>query len=57
MKLLLALMSVTLLSACGEDRPPAPTAEEAARLDETEAMLNDVESLETVTQEPAEDRR
>jgi len=31
-----------LLCACGDDRPPAPTAEEAARLDETEAMLNNV---------------
>ncbi len=40
MKRLTALMLVTMLAGCGDDRPPAPTAEEAARLDETEAMLN-----------------
>ena len=31
-----------LLTACGEDRPPAPTAEENRQLDEAEAMLNEV---------------
>ena len=30
-----------LLTACGESRPPAPTAEENRQLDEAEAMLND----------------
>jgi len=30
-----------LLTACGEDRPPAPTAEENRQLDEAEAMLNE----------------
>ena len=30
-----------LLAACGEDRPPAPTAEENERLNEAEAMLNE----------------
>jgi hypothetical protein len=39
---LAALISLLLLSACRDDRPPAPTAEEAARLNETEAMLNNV---------------
>ena len=29
-----------LLSACGDERPPAPTAEENRQLDEAEAMLN-----------------
>lgn len=29
-----------LLAGCGEDGPPAPTAEESQRLDEAEAMLN-----------------
>ena len=38
----LALILALLLGACGDDRPPAPTPEEAARLDETEAMLNNV---------------
>ena len=31
-----------LLTACGEDRPPTPTAEENRQLDEAEAMLNEV---------------
>lgn len=30
-----------LLTACGADRPPAPTAEENRQLDEAEAMLNE----------------
>ena len=30
-----------LLTACGEKRPPAPTAEENRQLDEAEAMLNE----------------
>ena len=34
-------MIVLLLTACGEDRPPAPTAEENRQLDEAEAMLNE----------------
>ena len=42
MKRLTTLMLIIALAACGDDRPPAPTAEEAARLDETEAMLNNV---------------
>jgi predicted small lipoprotein YifL len=41
-KRLTALMLIMPLAACGDDRPPAPNAEEAARLDETEAMLNNV---------------
>ncbi len=30
-----------LLTACGEDRPPAPTEAENRQLDEAEAMLNE----------------
>jgi hypothetical protein len=41
-KCLTALMLIIPVAACGDERPPAPTAEEAARLDETEAMLNNV---------------
>ena len=35
------LLIALLLVACGEDRPPAPTAEENRQLDEAEAMLNE----------------
>jgi len=31
-----------LLAACHDDRPPAPTAEESAQLNQAEDMLNDV---------------
>ena len=41
-----ALIFPLLLAACGDDRPPAPTAEEAERLDEAEAMLNDMEQTQ-----------
>ena len=37
MKLLLAAL---VLTACGQDRPPAPTAEEAEQLNEAEKLLN-----------------
>ena len=33
-------ISMLALAACGDDRPPAPTAEEAAQLDEAEELLN-----------------
>ncbi|MEO5578693.1 MAG: hypothetical protein ABIR25_06555 [Sphingomicrobium sp.] len=38
------LLFALLLTACGEERPPAPTAEENRQLDEAEAMLNEVGS-------------
>ena len=52
MKRILVLGLTLLATACGVDRPPAPTPEEAARLDETEAMLNNVAE----TQEGPADR-
>jgi hypothetical protein len=39
-KALPALLAI-MIAACGEPHPAAPTAEESARLDEAEAMLND----------------
>jgi hypothetical protein len=41
-----------LLAACGDDRPPAPTAEEAQQLNEVEDLLNQ----EAENQEGPEDR-
>ena len=35
-----------LLAACQDERPPAPTAEENARLDEAEAMLDNAAANE-----------
>ena len=32
------------LTACSEDRPPAPTEAENRQLDEAEAMLNEAEN-------------
>lgn len=39
MRLTLACFAL-LLAACQNERPPAPTADESARLDEAEAMLD-----------------
>ena len=41
MRMRFALIAL-LLTGCGENRPPAPTAEEKRQLDEAEAMLNEV---------------
>ncbi len=35
-----------LLTACRSEAPPAPTSEQAAQLDEAEAMLNDLAANE-----------
>ena len=35
-----ALSALLVLAACDDDRPAAPTAEEAAQLDEAEDLLN-----------------
>ena len=34
-------LAAFLLTACGEDRPPAPTEVENRQLDEADAMLNE----------------
>jgi hypothetical protein len=36
-----ALPLLLMLAACQDERPPAPTAEESARLDEADEMLNE----------------
>ena len=46
------IASLMLVAACGDDRPPAPTAEESARLDEAEELLN----REAANQEGPADR-
>jgi hypothetical protein len=41
MKRRLFLALVLVLAACGEKRPPAPTAEQNDQLNEAENMLNE----------------
>ncbi len=43
---MIALTALTL-TACGDERPPAPTAEESRQLDEAEAMLNEAGTNES----------
>jgi len=38
----LAFPLLMLLAACDSERPPAPTAEESARLDETDQALDNL---------------
>ena len=40
------LIFATLLAACRDDRPPTPTADQSAELNETEDMLNDMAANE-----------
>jgi hypothetical protein len=34
------LLAALILPACGDDRPPAPTAEQSDQLNEAEELLN-----------------
>lgn len=43
------LLASLLLTACGDDRPPAPTADEAEQLDEMEELLNEQAEAENET--------
>ena len=45
MRLALILL-LTLTPACRDQRPPAPTAEQANQLDEAEAILNNLATNE-----------
>ena len=41
MRLKLLLVAAIALAGCGEKRPPAPTAEQNAQLNEAEDMLDE----------------
>ena len=41
-----ALPLLLMLAACHDKRPPVPTAEESARLNEAEALLDDLANEE-----------
>jgi hypothetical protein len=45
-RLTLLLVALLWLTACSDERPPAPTAEESARLDDADAALNELAANE-----------
>ena len=53
---LLFLALIAAGAACSDQRPPAPTAAEAARLNDAEAMLDNVAADPAVTREGPADR-
>jgi len=42
----LIILACLILVGCGKERPAAPTAEQSARLNEAEDMLNDIAANE-----------
>ena len=42
----LLFLAALMLCACRDQRPPAPTAEQSNRLDDAEAMLNNLATNE-----------
>lgn len=46
MRAVLILLVAGSIAACGERRPPAPTAEQNAQLNDAGAMLNDMAANE-----------
>jgi hypothetical protein len=46
MRLALILLLLVLATGCRDQRPPAPTAEQANQLNEAEAMLNNLAANE-----------
>ena len=54
MKPIILPTAIFLLAACNrEEQPEAPTPAEAARLNEAEAMLNELANEEATVPEPA----
>ena len=51
----LIALAILMTAGCGDDRPPAPTAEESARLDAAEAMLNQAGTNDEGPEAPAPD--
>ncbi len=54
-KLGVLFTALLLTTACGDDRPPAPTAAEQRQLDEADAMLDDLATNEKGPEAPAPD--
>ena len=49
-KKLCLLYALALLTACGDDRPPVPTAEESDQLNATENLLNESDNQDSIQQ-------
>lgn len=45
---MLCFLALLPLTACGDDRPPAPTAEQSDQLNEAEALLNEESENEAI---------